>query len=112
VEHAARGSSCRTRAADCDRHIDGAVGNRNVRFDPIGLVLLAAGLTSALYGAAEGAVVGWTSVAAWRFLGTGGLVDSGHILWSFGRAHPRVYLRLLRQRQTALAVGLSSWRQW
>src|SRR5262252_158839 len=84
------------------------LGDRNVRFDPIGLALLALGLTLALYGAAEAPVVGWTSAAAWPFWATGALLIGAYAAWSFRCAHPALDLRLLGQGQIALAVGLSS----
>jgi EmrB/QacA subfamily drug resistance transporter len=80
----------------------------SVHFDPVGLVLLAAGLTLALYGAAEAPVIGWTAIGAWPFWGAGAVLTGVYIPWSFRRSHPAVDLRLLRQSQTALAVGLSS----
>src|SRR5262252_7886026 len=54
------------------------IGDRKVRFDPVGLALLALGLTLALYGAAEAPVVGWTSAAAWPFWATGALLISAY----------------------------------
>ena len=82
--------------------------DHDVPFDPVGLGLLALGLTLALYGAAEAPVVGWTADGAWPFLAIGALLISAYVVWSLRRAHPAVDLRLLRHGQTALAVGLSS----
>ena len=53
--------------------------DQNVRFDPVGLALLALGLTLALYGAAEAPVVGWTSQSAWPFLAAGALLLGAYI---------------------------------
>ena len=80
----------------------------SVHFDPVGLLLLALGLTLALYGAAQAPVVGWMATAAWPFWAAGAVLIGVYIPWSFRRSHPAVDLRLLRQSQTALAVELSS----
>jgi predicted MFS family arabinose efflux permease len=48
------------------------------------------------------------AAAAWPFLAAGAALIGVYIPWSFRRSHPAVDLRLLRQSQTALAVGLSS----
>jgi len=84
------------------------IGDRTVPFDPVGLGLLALGLTFALYGASEAPVVGWTSEAVWPFWATGVPLIGAYIIWSLRRPHPAMDLRSLWQRQTALAVGLSS----
>jgi EmrB/QacA subfamily drug resistance transporter len=83
-----------------DRH------DRAVRFDPLGLLLLSAGLVLAIYGATQGPQHGWTSRAAWPYLGSGVVLLAGYVLWALRRPHPAVDLKLLRHAQTALAVGL------
>lgn len=84
------------------------VADRTVRFDLLGLALLALGLSLSLYGAAEAPVVGWTSERAWPFWVTGAALLATYVAWSVRRTHPAIDLRLLLQRQTALAVALSS----
>ncbi len=76
------------------------------QFDPLGLVLLSAGLAGALYGASEGPAHGWGSPRSWPFWAAGLLFLAGYGLWARDRAHPAVDLRLLRRPQSALAVGL------
>src|SRR5215831_2474179 len=93
---------CRVAARASDK------ADRSVQFDPVGLLLLALGLTLALYGAAEGPVIGWTAAAAWPFWAAGATLIGLYVPWSVRRTHPAIDLRLLCQSQTALAVGLSS----
>jgi EmrB/QacA subfamily drug resistance transporter len=81
-------------------------GDRSVRFDPFGMLLLAAGLVLATYGATEGPQQGWASLSSWPFLASGGVLLLGYVVWALGRAHPAVDLKLLRHPQPALAVGL------
>ncbi len=76
------------------------------RFDPVGLVLLSAGLAVALYGTSEGPGHGWWSVRSWPFWSAGLLLIIGYVLWARRREHPAVDLRILRQAQSALAVWL------
>jgi EmrB/QacA subfamily drug resistance transporter len=80
----------------------------SVQFDPDGLLLLALGLTLALYGAAEGPVIGWMAAGAWPFWAAGALLICLYVPSSSRRSHPAVDLRLLLQSPTAIAVGLSS----
>jgi EmrB/QacA subfamily drug resistance transporter len=80
--------------------------DRGARFDPFGLVLLSAGLAGALYGASEGPTHGWGSPRSWPFWSAGLLFLAGYWLWARRHAHPAVDLRILRRRQSALAVGL------
>ena len=82
--------------------------NTRAPFDPVGLALLASGLALAVYGAAQGPVVGWLSVGAWPFWATGMALLAIYTRWSALRAHPAVDLHLLRHASTALAVCLSS----
>jgi EmrB/QacA subfamily drug resistance transporter len=85
----------------------GIVDSRDpgARFDPLGLVLLSAGLAGALYGASEGPTHGWLSSRSWPFWSVGLLFLFAYGLWA-RRPHPAVDLRILRRSQSALAVGL------
>jgi EmrB/QacA subfamily drug resistance transporter len=80
--------------------------DRGARFDPVGLVLLSSGLAAALYGAIEGPTHGWWSGRSWPFWSVGLLLLTGYAGWARRHPHPAVELRLLRRRQSALAVWL------
>lgn len=78
-----------------------------IRLDPIGLALLAAGLTAALYGGSEGPVRGWTHLASALPLGVGLALLAGYVGWALHRNQPALDLALLRTRRSALALTLS-----
>jgi EmrB/QacA subfamily drug resistance transporter len=78
-----------------------------VRFDPVGLLLLAVGLTLTLYGASRAAISGWASAPVAVTLGTGLALLVAYVAWARGRPQPAVDLRLLAHGQSALALGLS-----
>lgn len=80
---------------------------RGVGFDPIGLVLLSAGVTFTLYGASQGPSHGWFSPQVWPFWLTGIVLVAAYIWWAVRREHPAINLKLLGEFQPALAVGLS-----
>jgi EmrB/QacA subfamily drug resistance transporter len=84
----------------------GAAADRGTRFDPIGFVLLAVGLTAALLGATEGASDGWGSPASYAPLAGGFILLVAYVLWALRREHPAVDITLLRHRESALAVVL------
>ncbi|MGO8946563.1 MAG: DHA2 family efflux MFS transporter permease subunit [Ktedonobacterales bacterium] len=77
-----------------------------VPFDPLGLLLLGAGLVLATYGATEGPQQGWASLTVWPYVVCGGALLLIYILWARRQEHPAVDLKLLRSPQAALAVGL------
>ncbi len=77
-------------------------------FDVVGLLMLSSGLVLAIYGATQGAQVGWTTLSSWSYLACGLCLLAFYILWAFRHAHPAVDLKLLRHPQPALAVGLSA----
>jgi predicted MFS family arabinose efflux permease len=79
----------------------------DARFDPVGLVLLAAGLTGTLYGASRGALDGWTARPVVLALGGGAALLLAYVGWALRRSQPAVDLALLRHGQSALALGLS-----
>ena len=81
-------------------------GDRAARPDWVGLVLLAGGLALATYGASEGTLRGWLNEGVWPLWTTGGCLLGFYALWASRREHPAVDLKLLRHRQSALAVGL------
>jgi predicted MFS family arabinose efflux permease len=77
------------------------------RFDPLGLAMLAAGLTATLYGASQGAIVGWTARAVVVCLAVGVGLLLAYVGWAQRRDQPAVDLALLRHGQSVLALGLS-----
>lgn len=84
----------------------GAQPDATTRFDPVGFVLLALGLTAALLGATEGTSEGWDSPLAWAPLGGGLLLLVAYTLWALRRAHPAVDVKMILHRNSALALVL------
>ncbi len=84
----------------------GAAPDRATRFDPIGFVLLAVGLTGALYGATEGTSAGWDSPLCYVPLGVGLLLLIAYGFWALRRPNPAVNLQMLRHRDSAIALVL------
>jgi EmrB/QacA subfamily drug resistance transporter len=80
--------------------------NVGVPFDPIGLLLLGAGLVLATYGSAEAPQQGWGSTTVWPYVASGGVLLLLYIVWALFRPRPAVDLKLLRDSQAALAVAL------
>jgi EmrB/QacA subfamily drug resistance transporter len=77
------------------------------RFDPVGLALLATGLTLILYGASRATGTSWTSPGTGLTLLSGAALLTGYVLWAMRRVQPAVDLTLLRHGRSALALGLS-----
>ncbi len=77
------------------------------RFDPLGLALLAAGVTLTLYGASQGPARGWWGSSVWPFLTWGVLLLFGYAVWGLRYRQPALDLGLLREFQPALALTLS-----
>ena len=84
----------------------GAQPDATTRFDPVGFVLLALGLTAALLGATEGTSEGWDSPLAWAPLGGGLLLLLAYTFWALRRAHPAVDVKMILHRNSALALVL------
>jgi EmrB/QacA subfamily drug resistance transporter len=84
----------------------GAAANRSTRFDPIGFLLLAVGLTGALYGATEGTSQGWDSPLSYLPLGAGLLLLVVYTFWALRRPQPAVNVQMIRHRNSALALVL------
>ena len=87
------------------KHV-GAAADRLVRFDPIGFLLLAVGLTGALFGATEGTSQGWDDPISWAPLAGGLLLLVGYTFWALNRPHPAVDLSMVRHRNSAIALVL------
>ncbi|MDQ1543638.1 MAG: hypothetical protein QOK08_1276 [Actinomycetota bacterium] len=91
------------------RHV-GASADRSTRFDPFGFLLLAIGLTAALFGATEGASqgkdVGWGAPISYLPLGIGLLMLVGYTFWALNRANPAVNVAMIRHRNSAIALVL------
>jgi len=77
------------------------------RFDPIGIALLAVGLTLSLYGVSRATITGWGSLPVVLPFGSGLVVLAGYTGWALRRQQPAVDLTLLRYGQSALALALS-----
>jgi EmrB/QacA subfamily drug resistance transporter len=88
------------------RHGITSTADRTARFDPLGLALLSAGLTLALYGTSQGPAHGWLSARSMPYWLAGVVLVAGYAMWALRRPHPAVDLRLLRRSQSALAVWL------
>ncbi|QBD83300.1 DHA2 family efflux MFS transporter permease subunit [Ktedonosporobacter rubrisoli] len=76
-------------------------------FDPLGIVLLAAGLVLVLLGATQGPDQGWLTITVWPLLLGGAFLLALYVVWALRHPHPAVDLKLLRHSQSALAIGLS-----
>jgi EmrB/QacA subfamily drug resistance transporter len=77
------------------------------RPDPVGLLLLSAGLVSALLGAGRATEHGWSSRSALVTLGVGGALLFGYAIWAAHTPDPAVDLTVLRHGRSALALLLS-----
>jgi EmrB/QacA subfamily drug resistance transporter len=77
------------------------------RPDPVGLALLAAGLTVTLYGASHAASTGWREAAVIAPVVSGLALLATYTAWALRRRQPAVDLTLLAHGQSALALGLS-----
>jgi EmrB/QacA subfamily drug resistance transporter len=84
-----------------------APADPGVRFDPVGMALLAGGLALALYGAGQGPTAGWTAPRVWPFWAAGVLLVAVYVGWAARSPHPAVNVRLLWDRLVATAVALS-----
>ncbi len=83
-------------------------GDRSARFDPFGLALLATGLALTTYGATLGAQKGWTASDVWPYWASGGMLIVAYLVWALIARHPALDLKLLRRRQSLLAITISS----
>jgi EmrB/QacA subfamily drug resistance transporter len=84
----------------------GGQADRATRFDPVGFLLLAVGLTASLFGATEGTSEGWDSPLSWGFLAGGIVLLVLYTFWALRRAHPAVDVQLLLHRNSAIALLL------
>jgi EmrB/QacA subfamily drug resistance transporter len=87
------------------RHV-GAPANRETRFDPLGFLLLAVGLTAALYGATEGTSEGWGKPISYIPLVGGLVLLVAYTFWALHRANPAVNVQMIRHRNSAIALVL------
>lgn len=76
------------------------------RFDPIGFLLLALGVTGTLYGASQGTADGWNSPDSYLPLGVGVVLLVGYTFWALRRENPVVNLLMIRHGNSALALLL------
>ena len=84
----------------------GAQPDASTRFDPVGFVLLAVGLTAALLGATEGTSEGWDSPLAWGPLAAGLVLLVLYTVWALRREHPAVDVAMVLHRNSAIALVL------
>ncbi|GAA4588154.1 EmrB/QacA subfamily drug resistance transporter [Actinoplanes octamycinicus] len=84
-----------------------APADPGARFDPIGLTLLAAGLTAVLYGVSRAPLTGWLSPVVIGTVSAGLALLAGYLWWASRRAQPAVDLALVRYAQSRLALTLS-----
>jgi EmrB/QacA subfamily drug resistance transporter len=78
------------------------------RFDTPGFLLLATGVTAALYGASEGGTAGWGASGTWEPLAAGAVLLGCYGSWETRHAHPVLDLTVLRSRIPALAMALTA----
>jgi EmrB/QacA subfamily drug resistance transporter len=83
-------------------------GDHAARFDPLGLLVLGAGLGLAIYGATQGASRGWTDAEALPYWAAGAGLLVFYVLWALIHQHPALDLKLLRHPQSALSIGLAA----
>lgn len=81
--------------------------DKSLRFDVLGFVLVSLGLVLAIYGAAEGSLVGWFSESTLPFLFSGFVLIGGYVIWALRRRNPAINLKLVKHFQTALALTIS-----
>ncbi len=80
--------------------------DRTTRFDPLGLVMLSAGLTGSIYGTSEAPVRGWWSMHVWPYWVGGLVLLAAYVVWASRRREPAVDLRVLGSPQSALMMSL------
>src|SRR5262245_43403215 len=80
--------------------------DRTTRLDPVGLAMLSAGLTAAIYGTSESPVRGWWSTHSWPYWVGGLILLAAYVVWAMRRREPAVDLRLLASAQSALTMSL------
>lgn len=84
----------------------GAGRQRDARFDPVGLALLAGGLLLVLFGAHDGALRGWLRLESLGALLGGAALLASYVGWARDRPGAAVDLASFRRRETGLAVVL------
>jgi EmrB/QacA subfamily drug resistance transporter len=78
----------------------------DARLDPVGMLLLAAGLTLVLFGCERGGTHGWAGLDAWLPLVVGAGMLAGYGRWAERVPHPALDLTLVRDRAAVLALTL------
>ncbi|MFE3194374.1 MFS transporter [Nocardia sp. NPDC059240] len=81
-------------------------GTVGVRFDPVGMVLLAGGLTLSLFGIGRAGAAGWAGTATWVPLVCGLALLAAYAGWAARQEHPALDLGLARQQTSRLALLL------
>jgi EmrB/QacA subfamily drug resistance transporter len=80
--------------------------DRRARFDPLGMVMLGAGLAIGLFGLSIAQQHGWFSAGVWPFWAGGVALLSLYVLWANRIEHPAVDLGLIRGVQSAIGMAL------
>lgn len=83
-----------------------APADRNARFDPLGMLMLGAGLGLGLYGLATVQEHGWFAVSAWPFWTAGLALLAAYLVWATRIEHPAVDLGLVRGLRSAVGLSL------
>lgn len=86
----------------------GAAAERSTRFDPVGFVLLAVGITAVLFGSKEGTSEGWDKPIAFLPVACGLLLLAAYAVWALRQEHPVVDLKMVRHRDSAVALVLQT----
>lgn len=80
--------------------------DRKARFDPIGMIMLGAGLAFGLYGLTDAQMHGWFAISSWPFW-TGGLAALGlYWLWAARVEHPATDLGLIRDLRSITGMAV------
>jgi EmrB/QacA subfamily drug resistance transporter len=80
--------------------------DRHARFDPLGMVMLGAGLAIGLFGLANAQQHGWFSTGVWPFWAGGVALLGLYVVWANRIEHPAVDLGLVRGAQSAIGLAL------
>jgi EmrB/QacA subfamily drug resistance transporter len=73
------------------------------RVDPVGLVLVTAGLLGVVFATVRGGALGWESTTTLASYGAGAALLAGFLWWEHRSDHPMVPLRLFRSRAFSTA---------
>jgi len=78
----------------------------HARFDPLGMIMLGAGLAIGLFGLANVQERGWFAAGVWPFWAGGVALVGLYFVWAHRVEHPAVDLGLVRGLQSAIGLTL------